>query len=42
VIEPDRTASLGFWMREWTVPASTATVVLEVPDGAAPCVQALA
>jgi general secretion pathway protein K len=42
VIEPDRTASLGFWIREWTVPAATAAVVLEVPDGAAPCVQALA
>jgi general secretion pathway protein K len=42
VIEPDRTASLGVWIREWTVPAATATEALEVPDGAAPCVQALA
>jgi len=42
MVEPDRTASLGFWIREWTVPASTTTVMLEVPDGAAPCVQALA
>jgi general secretion pathway protein K len=42
VIEPDRTASLGFWMREWTVPAATAEEALEVPDGAMQCVQALA
>ena len=42
VVEPDRTAPLGFWMREWTVPASTPTEALEVLDGAAPCVQALA
>jgi hypothetical protein len=42
VIEPERTAPLGFWMREWTVPASRATEALEVPNGAAPCVQALA
>jgi general secretion pathway protein K len=41
VVEPDRTASLGFWMREWTVPAATAAEALEIPDGAAPCVQAL-
>ena len=41
VIEPDRTAPLGFWMREWTVPATPAESP-EVPDGAAPCVQALA
>jgi general secretion pathway protein K len=42
VIEPDRTAALGFWMREWTEPASTTTVKPEVPDGAMQCIQALA
>ena len=42
VIEPERTAPLGFRTREWTVPASTTAVVLELPEGAAQCVQALA
>jgi general secretion pathway protein K len=42
VIEPDRTALLGFRVREWTVPASNTGDVRELPDGAVPCVQALA
>jgi len=42
VIEPERTAPLGFRMREWTVPASAPTDALALPDGAVQCVGALA
>jgi hypothetical protein len=42
VIEPERTAPLGFRMREWTVPASAPADALALPDGAMQCVGALA
>jgi general secretion pathway protein K len=42
VIEPERTAPLGFRMREWTVPASAPADALALPDGAVQCVRALA
>jgi type II secretory pathway component PulK len=42
VIEHDRTAPLGFRLREWTVPAPMTAYVLDLPDGAVQCVQALA
>src|SRR5215467_13233263 len=42
VIEPERTAPLGFRVREWTVPASAPAEALELPDGAAQCIDALA
>jgi general secretion pathway protein K len=42
VIEPDRTAPLGFRLREWTVPAPTTADVPELPEGAVQCVRALA
>jgi general secretion pathway protein K len=41
VIEPDRTAPLGFWMREWTVPASAMVDVPESSAGIVQCVRAL-
>jgi general secretion pathway protein K len=42
VIEPERTAPLGFRMREWTVPASAPADALALPDGTVQCVGALA
>jgi hypothetical protein len=42
VVEPERTAALGFWIREWTVPAIMTADALEVPEGTAQCVQMLA
>jgi len=41
VIEPDRTAPLGFWVREWTVPAAGMEHVPEPLAGAVQCVLAL-
>jgi general secretion pathway protein K len=41
-IEPERTAPLGFQIREWTVPATTSTKALDVSDDALPCVRVLA
>jgi general secretion pathway protein K len=41
VIEPERTAPLGFHVREWTVPPSSPANFLELPDGAVSCVDAL-
>jgi len=41
VIEPDRTAPLGFWVREWTVPAPGMEDVLEPSTGAVQCMLAL-
>jgi type II secretory pathway component PulK len=41
VIEPERTAPLGFWLREWTVPAPGMEVVPEPSAGAVQCVLAL-
>lgn len=40
VIEPERTAPLGFLVREWTVPGPAITNVPELPAGA-PCLRAL-
>jgi len=40
VIEPDRTVPLGFWMREWTVPAHGMEEVPEPSAGAVQCVLA--
>jgi len=42
VIEPERTAPLGFWVREWIVPVSSPADVLELPEGVVQCVRALA
>jgi len=41
VIEPGRTAPLGFWVREWTVPPPAMADVPERPAGTAQCVQVL-
>jgi len=41
VIEPDRTAPLGFWLREWTVPAPDMEDVPEPSAGAVQCMLAL-
>jgi general secretion pathway protein K len=42
VIEPERTAPLGFWVREWTVPASAMEDVSELSEGTVQCVRTLA
>jgi hypothetical protein len=42
VIEPDRTAPLGFRVREWTVPAAAIADVSELSAGTVQCVHALA
>jgi len=41
VIEPERTAPLGFLVREWTVPPPALADVPEPSPGAVPCVHAL-
>jgi len=41
VIEPERTAPLGFWLREWTVPAAVMADISELPAGTVQCVRAL-
>jgi hypothetical protein len=41
VIEPDRTAPLGFWVREWTVPPPAITDVPEPSAGTVQCARAL-
>src|SRR5262249_52658342 len=41
VIEPERTAPLGFWVREWTVPPPEIADVTELSTGTVQCVQAL-
>lgn len=41
VIEPERTAPLGFWVREWTLPPPAMADIPERPAGIAQCVQAL-
>ena len=41
VIEPERTAPLGFWMREWTVPAPAMVDFSELAAGTVQCVRAL-
>jgi type II secretory pathway component PulK len=40
-VEPERTAPLGFWIREWTVPATATADVLGLADDVAPCIEAL-
>jgi hypothetical protein len=42
VIEIERTAPLGFWVREWTVAAPAIADVSELSAGTVPCVSALA
>ena len=42
VIEPDRTAPLGFRVREWTAPAAAIADVSEPSAGTVQCVRALA
>jgi general secretion pathway protein K len=42
VIEPERTAPLGFSLREWTIPAPAMTDVSELSADAPSCVRALA
>jgi general secretion pathway protein K len=41
VIEPERTAPLGFWMRDWTVPAPGMADVSELSAGRPQCVHTL-
>jgi len=41
VIEIDRTAALGFWVREWTVTAPVVAGVSELSAGTVQCVRAL-
>jgi general secretion pathway protein K len=41
VIEPERTAPLGFWMREWTVPATPMADISDLSAGTVQCVGAL-
>ena len=41
VIEPARTAPLGFWIREWTVAAATIAPDHALPAGPQPCLLVL-
>ncbi len=42
LIEPERTAPLGFWVREWTIPAPAVADVSALSAGTVQCVRALA
>ena len=42
VIEIDRTAPLGFWVREWTMAAPAMIDISEISAGMVQCVPALA